>query len=365
MKNTILLSVLLGITLMISACGGDFRQRAQGLPSEVYVLMDSTHFEGPLEAALRDIYGEFMLTMPRPEPRFDLKFAGLRTQSDLNLAQRHRNLMVVAAIDEETNVGSYLRSLLSQDVQDRVRRGELFEIPLRDRWYRDQWILIHTAPDEETLERRIRNNAGSHIRSLHEAELVRWTEEVYRRGEVRAIADSLWQQRGFTFRVQHDYILGVDTTDFVSMRRFLEDNDRWIWVWHKDNVENLDFISERWINTTRDSLLNIYIRGSRENAYVRTDYRQEHKTQFMRINNMEAYESRGVWVMSDFSMGGTYINYVFHCPDQNRLYMMELAQFSPRYRQRRFLYQFEAIARTFRTDPDFDVTQQRVISDQP
>lgn len=360
MKNALLLPLLASMLFSVVACGGDYRQKAQGLPSEVFVLMDSSRHEGPVAEALRDVYGEYIFTMPRYEPRYDLRFASLRTQNDLQQAQKHRNLIIAASIDEDSNVGAYLRSLLSEEVQARVRAGTLHEIPLKDRWYRDQWILILTAADKETLASRIRNNSGSHLRTLNEVELARWTLEVYRRGEIPAIADTLWRERGFRFRVQHDYEVGVDTTDFVSMRRFLPENDRWIWVWHKDNVSDLDFISERWINTTRDSLLNIYIRGSREDAYIRSDYRRGHQTEFMRINDMETYESRGSWIMSDYSMGGPYLNYVFHDADQQRLYMMELAQFSPRYRLRRFMYQFEAIARTFETNPDFDPADVQV-----
>lgn len=337
----------------LASCGADFRQKAQAPPSEVLVVMDSTNQSGLIMQALKDVYGEYITTMPRPEPRFDLRFRNISTQTELQNIQKHRNIIIAAPIDEESNVGLYLRSLLSADVQARVRAGEVREIPLRDRWYNEQWILIYTGNSEEDIANRIRNNSTAHLRSLNNIELERWTHEVYRRGEIPQLADSLWEKHGFKFRVQHDYVMGVDTTDFISMRRYLEDNDRWIWVWWRDDVENLDFISERWINTTRDSLLQIYVRGSREDAFVRTDYRRDYKTQPMRINDRESYESRGIWIMSDYSMGGPYINYVIHDADQNRLYMMELAQFSPRYRQRRFLYQFEAIARTFETNPDF------------
>jgi hypothetical protein len=34
---------------------------------------------------------------------------------------------------------------------------------------------------------------------------------------------------------------------------------------------------------------------------------------------------------------------------QRRLYFLDFGQFAPKYRLRRFVYQFEAIARTFRT----------------
>lgn len=356
MKNIFTVSLLVLMTAILASCGGDFRQKAIAPPSEVLIVVDSTTQSGAILDAIKEVYGEYLMTMPRPEPRYDLRFRDIKTQTDLTSIQKHRNIIFAAPIDEESNVGLYLRSLLSEDVQNRIRAGELHEIPLRDRWYREQWILIYTGTDEQEIANRVRNTSASHLRSLSNLELEHWDQEVYRRGDIPAIGDSLWTTHGFKFRVQHDYVMGVDTTDFVSMRRFLEDNDRWIWIWWKDGVEDTEFLTERWINTTRDSLLKVYIRGSREDAFLRTDYRLANKTTYMRLNERETYESRGVWIMSDYSMGGPYLNYVKYDEDQKRLYMMEFAQFSPRYRQRRFLYQFEAIARTFETNVDFEIS---------
>lgn len=349
--------VIITLAFGITACGGDFRQNAQGQPSEVVVVMDSSKIDNVVAEAIREVYGEYIRTMPRPEPKFDLRFRDFKTQKELQNVQRARNIIIAGTIDEETNVGLYLRSLLSEEIKSRIRDGSLLEIPLRDRWYKDQWILIYTGTDEAQIAERVKNHSAAHLRSLNEMELNRWTAEVYRRGEVPAISDSLWTSHGFKIRVQHDYTIGLDSTNFVTLRRYLEDNDRWIWFWWKDGVKDIDFITENWIHATRDSLLKTYIRGSRPESYIRTDYRLPLQTQFSRVNNMETYQSKGVWVMSDFSMGGPFISYVKFDEAQQRLYFMEFAQFSPRYRQRRFLYQFEAIARTFETNPDFLIQQ--------
>lgn len=339
-----------------TACDGDFRQKAQGLPSEVVVLMDSTRIDGAVGQALQDVYGEFIRTMPRPEPRYDLRFRDIRTQAELQQVQKARNLIIAATLDEQSNVGLYVRSLLSEQVKDQVRAGAITEIPLKDRWYRDQWILIYVGTDEEQLAQRIRNNSRPHLNSLHEIELDRWELEVYRRGEQPLLADSLWSRHGFRIRVQHDYHIGVDTTNFVSMRRYLEDNDRWMWVYYMDGVDDPDFITERWIHQKRDSLLYQYIRGSRDSTFVRSDFRRPYETRFSKLNGRDTWVSRGTWIMNDYSMGGPYLSYVMYDEGQQRIYFMEFAQFSPRYRQRRFLYQFEAIARTFETNPNFEIS---------
>lgn len=348
-------AILAGITLLTVACGGDFRQPANSPYSEILIVTDTTASDGAIRSALQDVYGEYIRTMPRPEPRYDLRFRGIQSQTELQLIQKHRNIIIAAPIDEDSNIGLYLRALLSPDVQSRIRDGSLYEIPLRDRWYKDQWILIYTGNSAEEVAERVRRESRPHLRSLHTMELARWDKEVYRRGETTSISDSLWNNHGFRFRVQHDYVLGVDTLNFVSMRRFLEDNDRWIWIWWKDNVQDIDFVSDQWIHATRDSILRQYIRGSRADAFVKTDYRQPLSTDYRRLNERLTYESRGIWVMSDFSMGGPFLNYTKFDETQQRLYMIEFAQFSPRYRQRRFIYQFEAMAYTFETNPEFQV----------
>jgi hypothetical protein len=352
MKYTPILSLLL-LSILISACGGDYRQRASGQPSEVVVAMDSSRIEGPIGQAISDTYGEYISTMPRRQPMYDLRFRDFKSQSELESVQKSRNLIFAGTLDEDTNIGMFLRSILSEDVQNRVRNGELREITLRDRWYRDQWIVIYTGTDEQEIAERIRNGSRGQMNSLFEMELARWTEEVYRRGEQPLLADTLMMDHGFKIRVQHDYVKGIDTTDFVSLRRYLEDNDRWIWFHWIDDVENFDRVTDEWIHAKRDSLLEIYIRGTREDAFTRTDRRRSMETKAIQLNGKPTYESKGMWVMNDYSMGGPFINYTIYDEAQKRIYLMEFGQFSPRYPQRSFLYQFEAIARTFETNPNF------------
>ena len=52
---------------------------------------------------------------------------------------------------------------------------------------------------------------------------------VYEKEQIQ-YSDSLWNDYGFMVRIQHDYIK-IDTTNFISYRRFLPENDRWMWVW--------------------------------------------------------------------------------------------------------------------------------------
>lgn len=353
-KNQILLLIILVAGLFVwTGCDGDYRRSAQGGFSEVLVVMDSTQWDSPTADAIRATFGREMMTLPRPEERYDLRFMDLRTNRDLEFAKSFKNTIFVAPITEESNVGAFIRAVMSEDIQQRIADGRNFAFPLRDRWFQDQWTLFLSAQDHETLSRKIRESERSLVSYLDEVERGRWTREIYRRGEQAHLADTLMENHGFRFRVQHDYRIGVDTTSFISFRRYLHDNDRWIWFSYFEDKDGLDDIDQDWINNTRDSLNRKYIRGTRDESYVTTEYRRAIETVDTRINGKPALETRGTWHMTGDVMGGPFLNYVVYAEDQQRIYMMEFGQFAPRYSKRRFMNQFEAMAYTFETDADW------------
>ncbi len=335
-----------------TACDEDYRRSAQGGFSEVLVVMDSTQWSSPTADAIRATFGREMMTLPRPEAKYDLRFMDLRTNRDLEYAKNFKNTIFAAPIDEDSNVGSFLRAVLSEDIKQRIAEGRNFAFPLQNRWYRDQWTLFLSAPDHQALARKIMDSERSLVASLDQVERGRWQRQVYRRGEQAHLADTLMENHGFRIRVQHDYRIGVDTTGFISLRRYLHDNDRWIWFAYMDGHDGLDDIDPDWINAVRDSLNRQFIRGTREESYVTTEYRSPRvvETVQTRIDGRPALETRGTWRMTNDIMGGPFLHYTVYDEHQNRLYMMEFAQFAPRYSKRRFMNQFEAIAHTFETD---------------
>jgi hypothetical protein len=352
MKKVALLTFVSLITLIIvSACHGDFRPEARGGQSEVLVIMDSSMVNSKTAEALRNTFGAPILTMPRPESRYDLIFRNLNTNQDMEIMQRHKNVIIAAPIDKDSNVGAFLRASLAENVRESVREGRSFFFQNTDVWSRDQWVMFLTANSDEELAQKILNNERRLLNDLHDVEMVRWHNYVYRRAEQRDLSAEILANHGWTFRIQHDYRVGVDTLNFLSLRRFLHDNDRWIWVWWQDDFDRFDEIDREWINATRDSLTKTYFKGSTDDRFVVTAYNRPVEQRFMTLNGMETFETRGMWRMENDLMGGPFINYTFFDAENNRLFMMEFGQFSPRWDQRRFLYQFEAMARTFISDP--------------
>jgi len=344
------LLLLLSCLYLFQACSGDYRKEAVGEPDGIWVVMDSTKWDSQTANAIRKVFGSPVTTLPSEQPRFDLHFLNLQSNSDLDFAKKRKNVIFAAPLNDSSNTAAYLRSLLSKPVQQLVDNGKNFAFPLKNKWYRDQYTLLLTSTSDSALANKIVSSEQQLLDNLMEFQRQRWQTRIYDRGEVTAIEDTLWKEHGWKIRVQHDYALHVDTTDFVTLRRQMPDNDRWIWIWWKDNVNNIDYLDPQWVNATRDSLNEHYIRGTVDSSYVSTEYRTDVISRTIQFNGFFGIVTHGRWHMINGAMGGPFVNYTFYVPYQHRLYSMEFSEFAPRYKKRRFVRQFEAMAYTFKAD---------------
>ncbi|MDX1618619.1 MAG: DUF4837 family protein, partial [Balneolaceae bacterium] len=247
----------------------------------------------------------------------------------------------------------------SDEVEERVRAGEAFAFPLQDRWYRNQWAIVLTSNSDSALAAKIRRGERNVVQSLVDKEMQRWKAEVYEKGEQEDLEDSLWTKHGWMIRVQHDYRMHLDTTytgengkptHFLTMQRLLPSNDRRFWAWWQEDVQNINFMDEEWINAKRDSVLEKWLRGTRDNSYVTTEYRVPVETTSFRLDGDIAYESLAWWRMTEDAMGGPLVSLTVYDDESRRLFMLGYFQFAPKYNKRRFVRQFRAMLRTFKSD---------------
>ena len=353
MKSFLTYSLLIIIASIgfIGCGGGDYRPRAKGDTRGFVVMMDSSQWDSKTADAIRNTFGKYIYTLPNPEENYDLTFMPIRSRSQLERIRKQKNIIFAAPLDGEGTVSAQIRAFLDDGVEAKVRSGESFAFPLIDQWFKDQYALILTSNSDSALAEKILNSEQSLLKSAFDKELKRWTYYVYEKKEQVQLSDSLWKDHGFKVRFKHDYVKRIDTTDFVSYRRFLPENDRWMWIWWKDNVKDISFVDNDWINATRDSLMQQYIKGSRDSMYVTTEYRRPVVTKTFQKGRLYAYETLGTWQMINGAMGGPFVNFTYYDPSTERLFMVEYSQFAPSVQKKLpFVRQFRAMGRTFESD---------------
>jgi len=362
MSKIYVYSIIVIFAYLTINCGGEYKPKSVGSIDEIIVVMDSTMWESDTYLAIQNTFGAKIETVPTYETLYDLSLTDFKSNNELDRLKRQKNLIFAAPIDSDSNVGTFIRAILSDEVEQRVRNGESFAFPIEDEWSRDQWALILTSSSDSTLAAKIEASSEPLVENLLEREFDRRIEEVYEKGEQTVISDSLWQNYGWKVRMQHDYVWTVDTTNVVSFRRVLPQNDRWMWAWWKDGVDNIDFITPDWINATRDSLMEIYVRGERDDSYVTTEYGRPVNTEEMDLeeSRLAGFETLGTWRMTNDFMGGPFVNFTYYDPAVNRLFMVEFGQFAPSVNKRRFVRQFRAMGRTFQSDSTWSNSSQNL-----
>lgn len=358
-KQRLLPLTLVLFTLFATACTGDYRDLAEGDNRSLVVVMDSTQWQSATAEAIRETFGKYIFTLPNAEPTYKLNFRDFSTQAELDRLKKQKNIIFAAPIDEQSYTGEQIRGFLDDAVEERVRNGESFAFPVEDIWYRDQIMMILSSSSDSLLARKIRNTGESLIEPFLQKELKRWTHFVYAKKEQVQYSDSLWDEHGFKVRIQHDYYKNVDTLNFISYRRFLPQNDRWMWVWWKDNVTDASFLNSEWINATRDSLSQQFIKGGRDDMYVKTYYSRPDVrpviTKPFEKGRYTAFETLGTWHMVNGAMAGPFVNFTYYDPATQRIFMIEYSQFAPSVREKLpFVRQFQAMGRTFEADSTYN-----------
>jgi hypothetical protein len=375
------LLILVALAAVVGAAGclgdTDYRPEASGPAGEVTVVVDSARWNGAVGEALRETLGRPIMTLPVAEPSFDLRQIDL-TPANLERVQRHKNILIAAALTDSSQEAEFLRQQFSPEARQAIESGGGTVVPRPDLWRRRQQVFYVAASTPQELAATIRQRGPALRDTLDSATRRRAYENMFERGRQVEIEDSLMTRHSFALNVQHDYVLAQDTLftgvkgrlgGFVLLVRKLPDTWRRLFVWYKENADPAQ-IERDWILSMRDSLAGRYLRGRNDGAAY-SDRRQTITMQEIDYLARYAYETRGIWYMSsaDTSAGrdstvrrplggaGPFINYTFYDQQQDRIYMIDGTIFAPDYDKREFLRQMEVIAYTFRTRPE--VAQRR------
>lgn len=341
----------------IWGCGNvDYRPLAIGEEGEIQVVIDSALWQGPVGDALRAALGYYVQTLPNPEPLFTLRPLEPRTQDALNQVKKFKNVLFVAALSDSGRVSRLVQQAFSAEALQVVQQGTAAIVPRRDLWRRRQLVYFIVASTDTQLVAAIRESALRLREAFAEASRERLTAEMFEKGRQQALEDTLMAHHGFAVNVQHDYLIAIDTTQFVWLRRILPDTWRSLFVYYEEGADPAR-LTPAWIYAIRDSLARHYLQGN-AGGFVQIDYRQPLETRAINFLGRYGYETRGLWHMVTLmpdgqllpaGMGGPFVNYAFYDQASGRIYMIDGMVFAPGFTKREFLRQMEAIAYTFRT----------------
>lgn len=363
---------LLVLTTGLMGCGEvtTYKPRAIGPEGQLTVVIDSMQWNGQVGDALRQTLGSPIFTLPTPEPMFELNSSYLMSNQEFTVVKRRKNVVVVAPLSDTTMVAQFITNRLDEGALDMVRSGASAVVPRENLWSRGQLVAYVTAATPDDLVGAIRERSEDLLYTFNKKTRERLQADMFEKGRQRDLEQQLMSQYDFAVNVQHDYIIAVDTTNFVWLRRIISSESwRSLFVYFEEDANPND-LSPEWIYSRRDSLSKQYMEGNVV-GYVEIDQRRPLTTENIDFLGKYGFEARGLWHMvvdtetgqEPIGMGGPFLSYAFYDEESGRNYLIDGMVFAPNYPKREFLRQLEVIAYTFRAaDPEAEADEEQLAS---
>ncbi|MDA0746628.1 MAG: DUF4837 family protein [bacterium] len=308
-----------------------------GPAQEIVVLADAAdwqRFEGPL----RDTFEKVMYT-PQEEKVFSLRYGDINDM-DLHKYKRRKNLLVISPIDAPHATATFLRSLLSPEVQEAIRNGSPAAISWKnDIWAQEQLLLTISGEDPEHVIENIRMEADRLYRAAEEARNKRIQTLIYHYGERKELTEELSQKYGWTVRVAFGYRILETAPDSSFVILTKEEPNRWLFVYWEDGIPP-DRLTYDWCINKRDEITRRFFDGDR----IAAGQVETSQTPFA---GKLAVELQGLWENEKNWNGGPFKSYAFVDVDLDRFFWVDVGVFSPNKRKEPYVRQVDLMARTF------------------
>ncbi len=359
------IGLMIATTLALVGCSEiSYRPSAIGQTGEVVVVMDSALWNGQPGDVLREELGRYIMTLPNPEPMFSITHEPLESQAVVDRVTARKNVVFAAALSDTSTESRFVRAAFSPDAQATIEDGQSAFVERQDVWRRNQQVVYLAAPDKGDLTELIRDSGSEMRSSFNLAERQRLQRDMFDKGRQFDLEDSLLAGHDFAIQVQHDYLIAIDTTNFVYLRRILSDTWRSIFVYYEDYADPMALTPE-WIYQKRDSLGQLYLLGN-AGGFVQIDRRRPLEAENVDFLDRYGFEVRGLWHLVgpdsegeivSYGAGGPFLTYAFYDEETGRNYLIDGMVFAPGFDKREFLRQLEVIAHTFKSRTELEPPQ--------
>jgi len=327
--------ILCLLSLSFFRCA-DHLPESLGPARKIIVLADPEDWK-VLEAPLREIFEKVLYT-PQAERLFEIERGDIAHFYNYKHAIR-KSLMIISPINAQHETGTFLRQILSPDVQTAIREDKSSVTWKKDVWAEDQLLMMVSGKDIESVVENLWMSSDRLYTALEESVLGSIQERVYSFGERENVTQELAQKYGWSVKVPFGYriIEAYPDSGFVALAK--DNPNRWLFVYWEDGVHP-DQITEDWCIQKRDDITKRLFGGDR---IVPGDVQVSQKE----FAGQLAVVLQGVWENEKEWKGGPFKSYAFLDIDNNRFFFIDMGLYAPNKQKLPYIRQVDLISQTF------------------
>ena len=190
MKN-LLCALLL---VFFFACDGSKEEMlpsATGISGDVYLIMDSAQYKGPLGALIDSVFRSEYLVINRPEPLFKMHWVDPRK---LNYTLKlRRNLIYAVTLDQSGTGANRVERMLTAESINKIKADTSFFFKaVTNQFAKGQQTFFLVGAREELLTKKIRKNAARLVAALNKSEQERLTQQLLKAGSLKGLNEKVF-----------------------------------------------------------------------------------------------------------------------------------------------------------------------------
>ena len=260
MKSRIL--PLITSFLILFACAdkeGKNLPPSSGKTGDIFLIMDSTQWKGPLGDVLDSLFNAEMEGLPRKESIFHIRWIDPRKLNYV-LKQR-RNLIFAVSLDQKTTGAGLIKRTFTPESLEKIKTDpKLFSQNSQNLFAKNQEVLFLFNNTEAELIKNIRNHGSRLVEYFNLRERERLTAALYKAGQLKGIPDVLRKNFNCEMRVPFGYQLVMNEPDFLWVRQINPQDDKDIFIARKKYTSQDQF--------KKDSLIAYRDKICRKNIFV-------------------------------------------------------------------------------------------------
>jgi hypothetical protein len=351
--NRLFLPVL--AALLAVACADDRKAEnlppATGVSGDIYLVMDSLQWEGPLGFLMDSLLNAEMRGLPREEGIFRSRWIDPR-KLNFVLKQR-RNLIFLTTLDAQGQGAAAIRKMFGPESIERIKKDTtLFVTTESNLFANGQEVMFLFSQTEEELIRKITQNATRVVEHFNVTELKRLSASLMKSGRQKGVSDWLQQHYGVELQVPFGYKLVENNPEFLWVRQINPKDDRNIFIARTPYVSTAQFDFANMIRFRNEvcrkylfedpDIPDSYLVTETEVPFIPVEARK------VRLGGVFATELRGLWRTYNKSMGGPFVGFALVDERAQQFYYIEGFTFAPGREQREIIRELEAILFTFK-----------------
>lgn len=341
------------VVVLLSSCagkGGENLPPATGLSGDMYLIMDSIQYKGPLGKVIDSLFSLEVQGLPRKESIYHMRWIDPRKLNFI-LKQR-RNLIYAVTLDQHTRGAKVIQNLFTKESIEKIKSDDNFFVRSTSNVYaQGQEVMYLFGNTTAQLVKNIRDHGAQLISHFDRREEERLMAAFSKSGRVKGASEWLQKNLQCDMVVPFGYRIVINNDDFFWVRQINPKDDKDIFIARTDYTSKDQFKKENLIQF-RDEVCKKYLFEDPDvlDSYLLT----ETTVPFIPVtatettlNDRYAVQLKGLWRANNFSMGGPFVGFAMADEKRGEFYYIEGFTFSPSRDQREIMRELESLLDSF------------------